>query len=124
MALRHLAEGFGKRTGILVTFGDETAGTQLGRDRELALYRIAQEALTNVLRHANSRAVSVILATTAGGVRLTVSDDGRNGPERSDAAHGGVGIASMRERVRALGGRLQLTFRRTGSVLTAMLPQE
>jgi signal transduction histidine kinase len=123
VALQWLAEGFSKRSGIHVTFepGTPTDG-RLAPYLELTLYRIVQEALTNVLRHSGSRTARVALATSAAEVRLTVSDEGRSSPGRGRDGRGGVGIASMRERVRALGGGLTLAFRRTGTVLTAVVP--
>jgi two-component system NarL family sensor kinase len=122
VALRHLVEGFGKRSGIHVTFHDATApGERLPRIVELALYRIAQEALTNVLRHSGSRTARVTLAARPGGVRLTVQDHGRRRARRKDGA--GVGLASMRERVGMLGGCLTFAVHRQGgTVLRAMVP--
>ncbi len=122
-ALRWLAEGFSKRSGIQVTFeGGAADRLRLGAGLELALYRIVQEALTNVLRHSGSRTARVVLETSVDEVRLTVTDAGGASP-RPRASRGGVGIASMRERVRALGGRLTLDLRRSGSVLSAVVPR-
>jgi signal transduction histidine kinase len=124
VALRWLAEGFSKRSGIHVTFDPgATNGARLRPYVEMTLYRIVQEALTNVLRHSGSRTARVALATSAAEVRITVSDEGRAGVGRGGVGRGGVGIASMRERVQALGGRLKLAFRRTGTVLTAAVPR-
>ncbi len=69
---------------------------------DLAAYRIAQESLTNVLRHAGARRATVELAYTADGIELTVTDDGRGGAPQP----GGSGLDSMRERARALSGTL------------------
>jgi signal transduction histidine kinase len=90
---------------------------------ELTVYRIAQEALTNVLRHSGSRTATVALVTSVRQVRLTVSDEGRGAPRRGPRDRGGVGLASMRARVRNLGGSLKLAFRSTGTVLTATVPR-
>jgi signal transduction histidine kinase len=123
VALQWLAEGFSKRSGIQVTFDrGAVVGERLPPYMELTLYRVAQEALTNVLRHSGSRTARVALATTAAQVLLTVSDEGR-APDRRDLVGEGVGITSMRERVRGLGGRLKLAFRRSGTVLTATIPR-
>jgi signal transduction histidine kinase len=125
VALQWLAEGFSKRSGIHVTFEPGVAkGVRLRPYLELTLYRIVQEALTNVLRHSGSRTARVTLATRKDEVRLTVSDEGRAGPWSGPPDRGGVGIASMRERVRTLGGSLKLAFRRTGTVLTAVVPRD
>jgi signal transduction histidine kinase len=121
LALRWLTEGFSRRSGIEVTFDPgPPAGERLRPSVELTVYRIVQEALTNVLRHSGSRTARVVLRTGAADVHLTVSDEGRGRPRNG---RGGVGIASMRERVRALGGWLKLSFRPAGTVLTAMVPR-
>jgi signal transduction histidine kinase len=123
VALQWLAEGFSKRSGIDVMFERRARSDErLPQHVELTLYRIVQEGLTNVLRHSGSRTARVCLATSASEVRLTVSDEGRACAERGRERRGGVGIASMRERVRSLGGWLKLAFRRTGTVLTAVVP--
>lgn len=123
-ALRWLADGFGRRSGISVALGAEAAPRErLRPDVELALYRIAQEALTNVLRHSGSRTARVDLAAIDDEVRLVVRDEGIPS-ESLIASGGGVGIASMRERVRALGGRLGIDSGRSGTVVTAVVPRE
>jgi signal transduction histidine kinase len=123
VALQWLTQGFSKRSGIHVTFdpGDATGG-RMDSSVELTLYRVAQEALTNVLRHSGSRTARVALIATGSEVRLTVSDRGMARPGRGRGAEG-VGVASMRARVRALGGWLKLTFRDTGTTLNAMVPR-
>jgi signal transduction histidine kinase len=123
LALQWLVAGFSKRSGIVVTFEPgERAGERFRPSVELALYRIAQEALTNVLRHSGSRTARVILAAGAADVRLTVSDEGA-GRGRDPCDREGVGLASMRARVRSLGGRLDLEVRPVGMALTAVVPR-
>lgn len=73
---------------------------------ELSAYRIAQEALTNVVRHARAGHVTVTLAYSPEGLRLTVVDDGIGPPARENGAPGGHGLVGMRERVALFGGRL------------------
>jgi signal transduction histidine kinase len=124
VALQWLVEGFGKRSGIRVAFEPrDRAGERLPPHVELTLYRIAQEALTNVLRHSGSGTARVVLAAGLEEVRLTVSDEGTARDGHRLAGREGVGIASMRARVRALGGRLKLVFRPVGTVLTVVLPR-
>jgi signal transduction histidine kinase len=126
VALEWLADGFSKRSGIQVTFDPGTAAAErLQPSVELTLYRIAQEALTNVLRHSASRTARVALSVTAARVCLTVGDAGTwsGGAPRARVTRAGVGLASMRERVRGLGGSLSLAFRPTGTVLTAVVPR-
>lgn len=123
VALQWLAEGFSKRSGIQVTFNPRTGVRErLPPFMELTLYRVAQEALTNVLRHSGSRTARVALVMSTAEVLLTVSDEGGSSVH-GNAGGEGVGIASMRERIRGLGGRLKLAFRRSGTVLTATIPR-
>jgi signal transduction histidine kinase len=88
---------------------------RLAPDREQALYRIAQEALHNALRHGSPSSVDVRLAVHNGSVVLEIADDG-NGfePGRVDGATGGLGLASMRDRARAAGGHLAVVSRSGG----------
>jgi signal transduction histidine kinase len=87
---------------------------------EVAAYRIAQEALTNVVRHSGARRCTLSLALTGGGVRLEVTDDGSGiGP----GARAGVGLSSMRERAEELGGRLEIgSAEGGGGRIVAFLP--
>jgi signal transduction histidine kinase len=90
-------------------------------DVELACFRIAQEALTNVLRHAGARNVAVRLrADGERALALEVVDDGR-GFDR-DAASGGLGLVTMRERARQLGGTLAIDSDERGTRVAARLP--
>lgn len=118
-----LPEALRQETGGLGAADQATLGFAVrGEERplppavEAALLRVAQEALANIRKHAAAGHVSVELAYDPGGVRLTVTDDGRGfNPEQAAAEasqrkdRGGFGLFSMRERVEALGGRLELT---------------
>jgi signal transduction histidine kinase len=118
-ALERLAHRFGQETGVRVrVVADESALAGTARDREVVLLRAAQEALSNVRRHADARNVDLVVTAgdepgTAGRdggartvVRLEVTDDGRGmGP----AAVEGFGLRGMRERVTTGGGRLAVT---------------
>jgi len=104
--LRWLAEGFTHRTGIDVEFHSGLAG-RLPDETETHLFRIAQEALTNVARHAGATAVRMELATAGGQVRLTIADNGRGlGPQADGVKPGGLGMIGMRARARSTGGDL------------------
>jgi two-component system, NarL family, sensor histidine kinase UhpB len=76
---------------------------------ELVLYRIAQESLTNALRHSDARSVTLSLEADAETVLLRVADDGKGMPERLPP--GTAGIAGMRERALLVGGRLTIESR-------------
>lgn len=122
-ALRALADGLRRRSGIslsVVTFGE--SGERLAPGVELALYRIAQEAVVNVYRHSGSHAARIALTLDPGEVRLTVADDG-GGPSHFESETGGVGITGMRERLWALGGRLEIRTGAEGTSVTAVVPR-
>ncbi len=110
-ALRWLADGFRQRTGIEVRLELPEAMERLPRDNELCLFRVAQEALTNVHRHAASPWVTIRLEVRSGSVTLEIEDAGR-GMRAGDAGTPGnapslgVGLAGMRERIRQIGGTL------------------
>ena len=74
------------------------------------MYRIAQEALANVARHADAHSVDVDLCTRGGGVELRVRDDGRGfDPDRPSSGGGGLGLGGMAERARLVGGELTIS---------------
>jgi signal transduction histidine kinase len=93
--------------------GLETSLIQTGTPRELpatvdlSAYRIVQEALTNVVRHAKAQHASVTLAYGADGLEVTVVDDGVGAGQPGEGASGGHGLIGMRERVALFGGSLQ-----------------
>jgi signal transduction histidine kinase len=99
--LRELAEAFGERCRLTVT------GTprELPSESRLAIYRTAQEALTNVLRHSAGERVDIELDYEEG-TRLVVQDHGPGAPVAVGAAGAGYGLTGMRERAELLGGRL------------------
>ena len=89
---------------------------------DLAAYRIAQEALTNVIRHAAATTVWIRVTYGPGDLRLRIEDDGK-GLSLGEPAAGGSGIAGMRERLAALGGELRTGPRPGGGFqVTARLP--
>jgi two-component system sensor histidine kinase UhpB len=83
---------------------------RLTTDAELGVYRVAQESLTNVLRHSGATHVALTLSPHDGGVRLCVADDGVGLPQTPDAT-AGSGIRGMRERALLLGATLEITSR-------------
>jgi signal transduction histidine kinase len=100
-------------------------------DREEALYRIAQEALNNVVKHARVRCAELILAVDRDSIQLKVIDDGVGfapvanlPPAAPGQAKGGLGLTTMRERAEALGGTVQLTtVPGSGTTVTAIIPR-
>jgi two-component system, NarL family, sensor histidine kinase UhpB len=104
-ALTELSSVLSRRAGIRIDRDFPDALPPLAEEVELAVYRVAQESLTNVIRHANASQVSIRLEQGSGSVVLTVSDDGRGFPNgRAPGGHGG--IRGMRERALLVDGAL------------------
>jgi signal transduction histidine kinase len=126
-ALRSLVADFSERSGIRTGLAIPSVMPPLSREAELALFRALQEALSNVLRHANASSVDVGISVNADGVLLQVSDDGRGLPAGVSAERlelgGHMGLAGMRERITALGGTVRLRRRGgTGALLEVLVP--
>lgn len=122
MALRSLAEGFSARAGIPVVV--EGSG-KFPHAIEMPLYRIVQEALRNVARHANATRVEVRLGIEDGRVRCSIADDGGGFAAPAGPASTGLGLIGMRERLRPLGGTLDIrSAPGRGTVLAIVIPLE
>jgi signal transduction histidine kinase len=106
-ALERLAELFGEQTGIDVKLSTELQAERLPSEVETAFYRIIQEALTNVVKHAQAEQVSILLMTTSGTVAAVIEDNGR-GFDPADTDGDGLGLLGMRERLALIGGRLTI----------------
>jgi two-component system sensor histidine kinase UhpB len=106
-SLKWLAERFHVRTGIEVDFKSTLEG-RLADETETHLFRIAQEALTNVARHSAARHVSLALGSQDGQVTLHVSDDGKGLVAGGAEAGRGLGMVGMRARARSAGGELKV----------------
>jgi len=111
-ALEMLTHDLEKSAGLRATFTSDGAAARLTPEREIAAYRCAQEALSNVARHAEARTVHVSATFGASEFVLRVQDDGKgfSAPERvSDlAAAGHYGLMGMQERAELIGGRLSI----------------
>jgi signal transduction histidine kinase len=110
-ALRWLADGFRHRSGIDVTLDLQATLARFDKDCELALFRVAQEALTNVHRHSGSPSVRLAVHGTGDHIVLEIEDSGRGLPQdafrsRESVPALSVGLAGMRERMRQIGGTL------------------
>ena len=106
-ALERLVETFGEHTGIEVQLESRLGAERLPEEVETTLYRLIQEALTNVVKHAQARTVSIILLRRDGSVSVLVEDDGR-GFDPDGVRDDALGLVGMRERVGLLGGRLTI----------------
>jgi PAS domain S-box-containing protein len=110
-ALRSLATGFSRRTGIQVAFEKEGRGADLPKPVDLAMFRIAQEALNNVAKHARAKRVEIAIRRRNGSAVLSVRDNGVGfDPQRVDGprAEAGWGLLIMRERAEAVGAQFSL----------------
>jgi PAS domain S-box-containing protein len=125
-ALGWYAEEFGKRAGIAVEFRDEARekNRALRRDAAVALFRIAQEALHNVAKHARAKRVRVAVGAASGEMSVEIGDDGAGfDPLAADARASRWGMTTMRERAEAAGGRLEISSAPgSGTVLRATVP--
>jgi two-component system, NarL family, sensor kinase len=128
LAMPWLAEGFEQRSGIRVTL---EIGPELGRYRdeaEIAIFRIVQEALANVLRHSGSPVVKISLHLREHWLELAVSDQGKDHAREVSmqprVKRNGVGISGMQERVKQLGGCLQIDSNEDGTTVKATIPTE
>jgi signal transduction histidine kinase len=127
-AVRWFVEGFAKRSGIDVNLNIENASTRFSDSTELVLFRVLQESLTNVHRHSGAKRADVSLKTLGNSVILKVKDYGHGLPPsvlqslQEDGTGGGVGLAGMTERIREIGGRLEINSNSGGSELIAWVP--
>ena len=127
LALRDLADGFSRRTSIRNSL-TINLDVRLDRDAETVLYRVVQEALTNVAKHAEATRVDLSIRHVAGEVLMSIEDDGI-GFDPADTpgfvADGHFGLAGMRERVELAGGRYTIESRAgTGTTVRTWLPVE
>jgi PAS domain S-box-containing protein len=126
-ALPWFVDGYTQRTGIHVDLEMPPELTRLPGDIELALYRVVQEALTNIHLHSGSKKARVCLTCRQDQAALTVADEGHGMPpgllERGGrrGAKLGVGISGMRERIRQLGGQFEIVTGSNGTTLTAIV---
>jgi PAS domain S-box-containing protein len=102
-------------------------GEGLGRissEQQIALFRVAQECVTNVVKHAGASCIDIRLVAAEGEIRLSVSDDGRGIPRERMEASGRFGLLGMRDRVQAFGGKLEIqTGAAGGTEVCARIPQ-
>jgi len=126
-AARWYVEGFGRRSGIATMLNLPDHLDRLPRRTETTLFRIMQEALTNVHRHSGSRAVEVKLVVAKSQIVLTVKDFGMGVPKEVldrfwKTGNTGVGLAGIRERLKELGGYLEIESNIDGTLLRATIP--
>jgi signal transduction histidine kinase len=121
-ALERLTQTFSAQTGVAVELETTLTSARLPGEVETVVYRIVQEALTNVTKHAAASRVSVFLARKDGAVAAVIEDDGV-GFEPAPAEDGGLGLLGMRERVGLMGGRFIVESRAgAGTTIAVEVP--
>ncbi|SEP55064.1 cache domain-containing protein [Thalassovita taeanensis] len=123
-ALKTLTEDFSAHTGIETTFTTVVFRNRLDEDAKIALYRIAQEALTNIERHSGATQVTVDLRGHRNGATLRIADNGC-GIRHTEVTHrsnGGLGLRNMQERIEQLEGTLRILSGRTGTQIEVKVP--
>jgi signal transduction histidine kinase len=124
-------EGFSERSQIKTTFEVDSNLPRLPRAAELALFRVLQESLTNVHRHSESETATVRLFEENGVVVLEIEDEGKGFPkgvlELNDddmPSSFGVGLRGTNERMRELGGMIELRVANKGAIVRAVVPRD
>ena len=121
-AIERLAGTLAEQSELVVDLEARLGDQRLPAEAETALYRIVQEALTNVVKHASARRVSITLVRKEGFAVVVVEDDGQ-GFEREETRAGSLGFVGMRERVELVGGRLTVeSARDAGTTIVAEVP--
>ncbi len=119
-AIEWQAREFQTRTGIETRFLSELSHAPVNRERATALFRILQESLTNVLRHAHATAVTVRLAREGDAILLEVRDNGVGIAEREITDVRSLGLLGMRERAELAGGTFAITGAPSGGTTVAV----
>jgi signal transduction histidine kinase/PAS domain-containing protein len=122
---RSFVNGFGRRTGLHTTFRAEGPIDEMSEAAGHVGFRLIQEALSNVYRHAEAHGVEVELAHRGGSISVRIADDGKGiGSLEADPGRIGVGIAGMQARVSQLGGDLEISSDGAGTVVLARFPAD
>ncbi len=124
-ALKSLTDDFRDRTGIETEFSTVVFRNRLDQDSKIALYRIAQEALTNIERHADASHVTIDLRGHKKGATMRITDNGRGLRNEPGRVATGIGLRNMQERIEQLDGALRILSSRGphgGTVIEASLP--
>ena len=121
-ALERLAETFTESTGIELQLEARLGPERLPGEVETTLYRIVQEALTNVVKHAEAEHVSILIVRREGTVTAVIEDDGR-GFDPAATREAGLGLLGMRERAALVGGRVAVeSSGESGTTLVVEVP--
>ncbi|MGA8500743.1 MAG: response regulator [Candidatus Sulfotelmatobacter sp.] len=126
-ALRWYVEGFSERSQINAELDIPQSFAGLSKEMELSIFRVVQECLTNIHRHAGSPTARIRMVQDDACLRVEIEDTGKGIPPEEQStsgssAHAGVGLRGMRERLRQSGGTLQVQSNGLGTRVTAILP--
>lgn len=122
-AIKWQAQEFQSRTGITCMCHSLGEVEGMRRDRDMAVYRIFQEALTNVLRHAQATRIDLFMSSNDGEFILEIRDNGRGISEQESVITGSLGLLGMRERAQLVGGKLSITgIRDKGTTVIVRVP--
>ena len=127
-ALSWYASGFSQRSGVQVTVNTPPDMARLPHDLEMTIFRIVQESLTNISRHSGSKTAQIRIQRPRGEVLLEIKDEGKGiPPEKLERVNGnvfglGVGVSGIWERVRQLGGNLEINSNSSGTTVSVVLP--
>jgi PAS domain S-box-containing protein len=108
-ALRRLCREFSEQTRIAIDFTSDASSLETPAEVGIAVYRVAQECLTNIARHSGSRRADVSLRERSGVIHLTISDTGAGFDPQRRLLEPGLGLVSIRERARMIGADVQIT---------------
>ena len=122
-SVESLAVGFGKRTGLQISFRCRGGSISAAEADSLALLRVTQEALVNVHRHSHAKSAKVELNQRADKLELRISDDGigMSAGISADDSHG-IGVQGMRHRIEARGGKFEIRSLKRGTMVCATIP--
>jgi signal transduction histidine kinase len=121
-ALERLTSTFGEQTGIETHLESRLPEERLPSEVETVLYRVVQEALTNIVKHAQATRVSVVVTRQRNGVKAVIEDDGV-GFAQEETRDDGLGLLGMRERLQLVGGRFAIeSAAGSGTTLVAEVP--
>lgn len=122
-ALRKYTREFGRRSGLAATFSSNLGEHALSSEVATTIYRIAQEALTNIARHASATQVNVVVSRTETNLLMNVTDDGQGFDAARVADPHAVGLIGMQERARLIGGALAIrSAPGAGAAITLEVP--